>query len=236
MPQIRLITFDLDNTLWDVHSVIINAEATMRAWLTEHVPVYAQQIDTQKIQQLRSEVIAEQPALAHDVSAMRKAVLQRAFIVCGYQKKQARQLSQQAFDVFFDARQQVVFFPSALAVLTELAGEFRLGALTNGNADINAVGLGEYFSFAFSSADVGVSKPAPDMFHAALRHADVDAADTIHVGDNLIDDIAGAGQLGIHTIWTNHTNERPSENDHPPTETVSHLQQLPEAVEIIRNR
>ena len=236
MPQIQLITFDLDNTLWDVHSVIINAEATMRAWLAEHVPVYAQQIDTHQIQALRSSLIAEHPELAHDVSAMRKAVLQGAFIICGYQEKEARALAQQAFNVFFDARQQVVFFPGALTVLAELAGEFRLGALTNGNADINAVGLGQYFSFAFSSADVGVSKPAPDMFHAALRHAGVDAADTIHVGDNLVDDIAGAGQLGIHTIWTNHADERPSERDHAPTATVSHLQQLPEAVEIIRSR
>lgn len=235
MPQIRLITFDLDNTLWDVHSVIMNAEAAMRAWLAEHVPGYGQQIDTQQLQQLRSLAVAENPGLTHDVSALRKAVLQRAFVVCGYQEKAANALSQQAFDVFFEARQQVVFFPAALAVLEELAGEFRLGALTNGNADIHAVGLGQYFSFAFSSADVGVSKPAPDMFHAALRHAGVNAADTIHIGDNLIDDIAGAGQLGIHTIWTNHADESPSERDHEPTATVSHLQELPAAVEIIRN-
>lgn len=236
MPQIRLITFDLDNTLWDVHSVIINAEATMRAWLAEHVPVYGQQIDTQQVQQLRSSAVNENPALAHDVSALRKAVLQRAFVVCGYQEKAAHALSQQAFNVFFEARQQVVFFPGALTMLEELAGEFHLGALTNGNADINAVGLGQYFSFAFSSADVGVSKPAPDMFHAALRHAGVDAADTIHVGDNLVDDIAGAGQLGIHTIWTNHADVSPGERDHAPTAIVSHLEELPAAVELIRSR
>jgi HAD superfamily hydrolase (TIGR01549 family) len=236
MPQIRLITFDLDNTLWDVHSVIMNAEATMRAWLVERVPEYARQIDTEQIQQIRNSAMAENSALAHDVSAMRKAVLKRAFSICGYSDSEARGLSQRAFDVFFEARQQVVFFPAALAVLEELAAEFRLGALTNGNADINAVGLGQYFSFAFSSADVGVSKPAPDMFHAALRHAGVAAADTIHVGDNLVDDIAGAAALGIHTIWTNHADHASVERSHEPTAIVNHLKDLPDAVEIIRGR
>ena len=33
MPRIRFITFDLDNTLWDVGTVIRRAEASMNAWL-----------------------------------------------------------------------------------------------------------------------------------------------------------------------------------------------------------
>jgi putative hydrolase of the HAD superfamily len=154
--------------------------------------------------------------------------------LCGYSAAEARDRSAKAFAVFFEARQRVVFYPGALETLELLAGAHRLGALTNGNADIEAVGLGQFFSFAYSSADVGISKPAPDMFHAALRHADVTAADTIHVGDNLVDDIAGAGQLGIHTIWTNHADESASSASHPPSATVDHLDDLPAAVDAIK--
>lgn len=235
MPQIHLITFDLDNTLWDVHSVIVNAEAVMRTWLAERVPEYTTRLDAEEIARIRQTAIADNPALAHDVSAMRKAVLQRAIVSCGYPDKQARELGNQAFEVFFEARQQVSFFPGALTVLEALAGEFRLGALTNGNADIGRVGLNEYFSFAFSSADVGVSKPAPDMFHAALAHAGVGAADTIHIGDNLVDDIAGAAQLGIHTIWTNHADDTLENASHEPSAIVGRLEELPAAVEVIRS-
>ena len=38
MAEIRLITFDLDNTLWDVGQVIRHAETQMQAWLDEVVP------------------------------------------------------------------------------------------------------------------------------------------------------------------------------------------------------
>ena len=234
MADIQLITFDLDNTLWDVHSVIREAESAMRSWLDQQVPEYTARVTAEKIQTIRTQVLAEQPQLAHDVSNFRKAVLFAAISDAGYNTAEARRLAEAAFAVFFEARQQVVFFPGALNTLELLAGEYRLGALTNGNANIEAVGLGQYFSFAYSSADVGVSKPAPDMFHAALRHADVDAAATIHVGDNLVDDIAGAGQLGIHTIWTNHEDDSSDDASHPPSEVVDHLDDLPHAVEAIR--
>lgn len=236
MPDIQLITFDLDNTLWDVHSVIISAEAEMRQWLDENVPEYSATMTSDQVLAARTEVLAATPELAHDVSELRKAVLQRGMILCGYSDREAKERGDRAFAVFFEARQRVVFYPGAVTMLELLAAEHRLGALTNGNADIAAVGLAEYFSFAYSSADVGISKPAPDMFHAALRHADVAATATIHVGDNLVDDIAGAGQLGIHTIWTNHADESASDASHAPSETVGHLEDLPAAVQAIKSR
>jgi len=236
MAEIQVITFDLDNTLWDVNSVIKHADAQMRAWLDEHVPSLTLQQDAEAMQQLRTRLIAANPKLAHDVSAIRKAVLQEAIMLSGYPESQARKLALQAFEVFYEARQQVVFFEGALETLAMLAGEYRLGALTNGNASVEKTGLGRYFDFAYSSADVGVSKPAPDMFHAALRHCRVDAQATIHVGDNLVDDIQGAASIGIHTIWTNHLELEPAGARHQPTETVGHLNELPKAVENIQAR
>lgn len=236
MARIQVITFDLDNTLWDVDTVIRHADAEMRAWLNQHVPEYAQVLKVEKMQQLRASILAETPAIAHDVSAMRKVFLERAIVSCGYQPAEARALALQAFDVFYEARQQVVFFNGALETLATLAAEFRLGALTNGNANIEIIGLDQYFSFAFSSADVGISKPAPDMFHAALRHCRIDAHEAIHVGDNLVDDIQGAASIGIHTIWTNHANDELPDATHPPSEIVSHLKELPDAVDNIQAR
>ena len=37
MKQIKLITFDLDDTFWDIGPVIINAELTTRKWLEKKV-------------------------------------------------------------------------------------------------------------------------------------------------------------------------------------------------------
>ena len=41
--SIRLITFDLDDTLWDNRPVILGAEAAMRDWLALHTPRLAAQ-------------------------------------------------------------------------------------------------------------------------------------------------------------------------------------------------
>ncbi len=35
---LQLITFDLDDTLWDTAPVIVSAEAILREWLAEHAP------------------------------------------------------------------------------------------------------------------------------------------------------------------------------------------------------
>ncbi len=40
MAGIKLVTFDLDNTLWNVETVITNAERRMRTWLDERVPEF----------------------------------------------------------------------------------------------------------------------------------------------------------------------------------------------------
>ena len=37
MSKVQLITFDLDDTFWDIGPVIINAEMTTRKWLEEKV-------------------------------------------------------------------------------------------------------------------------------------------------------------------------------------------------------
>jgi putative hydrolase of the HAD superfamily len=150
----------------------------------------------------------------------------------GLSERQAREQARSAFLVFFEARQQVVFFEHALETLEALAGTYQLAALTNGNAHIEKIGLDRFFSFAFSSADVSASKPAPDIFHAALDRAGVSALQAIHVGDNLVDDIHGAGSVGMHTIWVQHPGQEEGGVHTQPSQTVpvERLSDLTDAV------
>lgn len=235
MAEIRLITFDLDNTLWDVGQVIRHAEAQMYAWLDDQVPDYRQSITADVLLEIRQQVVADRPELGHDVSGLREEVLFRGMQRLGMTTKDARARAKVAFQTFFEARQQVVFFEHALEALAHLAGDYQLAALTNGNAHVEKIGLDRYFSFAFSSADVSASKPAPDIFHAALDRAGVHADESIHVGDHLVDDIHGAGSVGMHTIWVRHPSQAESVAHTQPSETVDHLKDLPDAVRRIQD-
>jgi len=230
VADIRLITFDLDNTLWDVGQVIREAESAMNGWLDDHVPEYRRQLDREVVMALREAAIRERPDLGHDVSALREEVLYRGMRRLGINEAAARQHAADAFQMFYEARQQVVFFEHALETLADLAGRYRLAALTNGNANVASMGLDRYFSFALSAADVRASKPAPDIFHAALSAAGVAPAESIHVGDNLVDDIHGAAAVGMHTIWVNIGRAGVEDSDARPSEVVEHLRDLPTAV------
>ena len=66
------------------------------------------------------------------------------------------------------------------------------------------------------------------MFRAALAHTDVDKNQMIHVGDNPVDDIQGAAELGIATIWVNLGAQ--SVECPPATRVVHRLRDIPNAI------
>lgn len=227
---IQVVTFDLDNTLWDVGHVIGNAERILRAWFDARVPEMNRTIDAEAMIQLRTRIVREQPAIVHDLTALRRTTIQHAIEACGYPSKEARRLADEALAVFLDARHDVTYFDGALDVLEQLASRYQIGALSNGNADVFRLGLGEFFNFAFSAAEVGASKPAPEMFHAALAHAGAAPAEMVHVGDHPDDDIRAAADLGIHTLWVNLSGQ-PYPDDAPRTEEVRHLRDIPARIQ-----
>jgi putative hydrolase of the HAD superfamily len=97
----------------------------------------------------------------------------------------------------------VVFFEEVMPVLERLATRFTLGALSNGNANIDSVGLGDLFDFAFNAVAVGAAKPAPDMFVEACRYLGLAPAQIVHVGDDPEHDVLGAARVGLRTVWVN---------------------------------
>ncbi|MDH3642888.1 MAG: HAD-IA family hydrolase [Gammaproteobacteria bacterium] len=233
--ELKVITFDLDNTLWDVDRVIVNAERQMREWLGNHVPAYHKLFPPEAMFELRGELVARRPELRHDLSKLREALLFEAIRRCGYPEALAREYAHQAFALFFEARHEVEFFEGALESLAILSKHHILGALTNGNADFEKLKLERYFSFGFSAAGVGAGKPAPDMFHAALEHTGARPEEVVHVGDNLVDDVQGAAEVGMHTIWVNLTGAAAPSGSPAPTGTVSRVHDIPAAVVRISN-
>ena len=234
MPRLRVITFDLDNTLWNVRTVIGGAERRLVAWLEAEVPEAAAVYrNGEDLMALRSRLIDEQPQLAHDISGLRKAILRHVMRQSGHPEAQARRLAERAFEVLIEARHDIEFFDGALNALAKLSRRYALGSLTNGNADPKRLKLDRYFSFSFCAADVGASKPAPDLFEAALRHTGAAPHEAVHIGDHPIDDIAAAADLGLHTVWFNGPVQREMREEPasaPATVEITHLDELVDAV------
>lgn len=226
--SIRLITFDLDDTLWSVQPVIVAADNTLRAWLADNA-ARLDELPPERLQQLRHEVVQQQPELDRRVSELRYQVLLRALLQSGYAEREAQETAEQAFQVFLAARQNVELFADVLPTLEQLRRNYMLGALSNGNADVRRVGLGEYFSFALNADMLGVAKPEPQVFLAALARAQVKPWHSIHIGDHPQDDVFGAQQVGMRTIWFN-PEQKIWTGEREPDAQVSQISQLPEVI------
>ncbi|MBA6413292.1 HAD family hydrolase [Parahaliea sp. F7430] len=226
---ISLITFDLDNTLWDSEPALIRADQAQREWLLQHRPGTIEHHDQSSLWEFKKDLWKRHPQLSHHVSQLRIQTLYELQRVAGYSEEEAQRGAEQAFKVFLEQRQAVELYPEALEVLAVLASRYRLGALTNGNADIYKTEAARFFDFAFLAEDVGASKPAPDMFLAALKHCDLKANNTIHIGDSPEHDIQGAQAVGMYTVWMN-----PAQQAWPggesPHRVITNLRELPEAI------
>ena len=236
MPRIRVITFDLDNTLWDVYPVISGAEQRMVRWLEAAVPeVMALYTDGGAVADIRADLIDEQPAIVHDVSRLREELTYRCIRRAGRDAESSRQLARGAFGVFLEARHDIEFFDGALDVLERLSRHYILGSLTNGNADPKRLQLDRFFSFSFSAATVGTGKPAPDMFEKVLSHNGVLAEEAVHVGDHPIDDVQGASSVGMHTVWANGPEQRALRQAETAVEATVEIERLDELDDAIRH-
>lgn len=227
---IKVITFDLDDTLWETESVLDRAEQIVYSWLQLNAPKLCQQFSLSALRDWRINIYQQHPELAHQITQIRKTAVTKALCETGYHVDEASRLSDEAFQVFIEARHQVRFFDTAQPLLTALHGRYKLGALSNGNADIFLLELGQFFDFAFSAEKLNASKPAPDQFHAACKHCGIEATQLIHIGDSLKFDIAGAVNAGCHSIWFN-PQQAPLPAEMPqPSKQVSCLSEIPAAI------
>jgi putative hydrolase of the HAD superfamily len=227
---IKVLAFDLDDTLWDMRPTLIQAEKVLGSWLSGNCPDL--QYDVVSMRQFREEILRAEPALVADLSSLRKRVIQHALEMSGYSIEAAGDHANRAFDVFFEARNDVVFFAGVIESLQRLAASYTLGSLTNGNADIRKLGLADYFNFAFSAADVGSPKPAPDLFRAAVHHTGADPGEMIYIGDHPLLDIDAASEFGLNTIWVNR-GAKAFSGKHSPDQEITDLAHLPDAVKEI---
>ena len=225
------LSFDLDNTLWDVDSIIIAAERLLKDWMRNNVPEALEHYKADNLANIRSQLVTQHPSMVHDLSFMRLQVLTEVMLQTGLDKKNAQSCAQTAFDIFFEARNNVVFYEGALEVLTLLSEQYTLFALTNGNADIHRAGVGHLFQGALSSADVGAKKPDPKIFQALVDQHQLDHHTVIHIGDNLVDDIEGANNAGFKSLWVNLAGHNRQNDQAQPHAEVNHLKQLPDAIE-----
>ena len=201
--SIKVITFDLDDTFWDITPVIIRAEVETRKWIEKQLDSAIEWGNLEEFINLRKRLIAENHSLEYDLSALRKASLKYHVNKFFKNKTDLDNFVNEAFGIFFKYRQQVKLFAGVKKFLKKISAEIDLGILTNGNADIKLIGIDKFFKCSISSKDVCSNKPDPKHFEEAARFFNVNINQILHIGDDPINDVRGAIDAGAHAIWFN---------------------------------
>lgn len=222
LSRIRAITLDLDDTLWPIWPCIERAEQVLHAWLLQHAPATAAlYADPHSRRSIREETEQRWAAQAHDLSLLRRESIRITLERAG----EDTALAEPGFDLFFAERMRVTLFEDAIPVLDWMAKRWPLYAISNGNADVRRVGLGDYFSGSVNAREAGVGKPDPKIFLMAAQALDVAPEQILHVGDDAALDVLGALGVGMQAVWVNRSEHLWSYAQHPHA-TVASMSEL----------
>jgi len=197
----KAILFDLDDTLWPIAPVILQAEESVYAWLREHAPRVAERFTIDTLRRARLDLLARQPEFHLDLGRLRRTALLAAFAEAG---EEAHKVDA-AMERYFAARNTVVTYDDVLPGLERLRGRLLVGSVSNGNADLGTIGLAHHFKVSVAAHRFGVAKPDAAIFLAACRELDVAPQDAVYVGDDVLLDVQGAQRAGLRAVWMNRT-------------------------------
>ena len=201
--KIKLITFDLDDTVWPNHKVIVDAEKALWSFLMIKVPQVKDQLNEDNINRIRVDLVEKDNSLKFNLTKFRKEVVKALLLELGLDENEAIYYSNESFNEFFKVRNKVQLYKDAKTILERLHRKVLIGSLSNGNADLEIIGINSFFDFSVNSKDVGSNKPSPPHFLKALEVASCDADEAIHVGDCPVNDVGGARNCNINAIWFN---------------------------------
>jgi putative hydrolase of the HAD superfamily len=103
-----------------------------------------------------------------------------------------------------------VLFPHVHEVLRRLKSYgYAIGLVSNTGRTWGRVlrpiqddlGIGALFDVRIFSDEVGVRKPDPRIFEAALEGIRLRPEETVHIGDDIGADVEGAKAVGMHAVW-----------------------------------
>jgi putative hydrolase of the HAD superfamily len=222
LNDVRAICFDLDNTLWEVEPVLVRAERILADWLRARYPRIPERFSTDDMFEMRAALLREQPHQAHDFTFLRRETLARLATAVGYE----RAVAHEAFAVWHAARNECVPFAEVVPALRALGTRFRLATLSNGNADLGAIGLAHHFEISLHAGALGCAKPDARAYGELARALQLKPAEILFVGDDPQADIAGPRGVGMQTVWMNRGANLWPSGMHPADHVIAGLDGL----------
>ncbi|KAL4219129.1 Haloacid dehalogenase-like hydrolase domain-containing protein 3 [Mactra antiquata] len=205
MSPIRLVTFDVTNTLIRVLGSVGKNYANVAS-------IYGKTVEPEKLD------IAFRAVYKHNIKEFPNFgvhnnltpfkwwtnVVVETFKAAGSDGKELEQIANHLY-IMFSTQTGWEVVPGAINILSLLKQNgVKIGIISNFDDRLEKIlaelSLIHYFDFVIASAIVKVAKPEAEIFKMALKKSDVKPEEVIHVGDNVNTDYFGAKDVGLNSV------------------------------------
>ncbi len=184
--EVRVVSFDLDNTLWNTSATIDAANDALASFLDSRKivqPIRVEKVMGELFQKNMSRYcpLDEKAKAPVYLTLLRKDAIRNILEEAnGYSAEEATTVSEEAFELWVQARHDAILnnmAVSAVNCLKEISSMQRkdghriiIGAITDGNSDPKRVqALAPFFDFCINAESVGVGKPDKRVYLEAIR-------------------------------------------------------------------
>ena len=241
--MLKALFLDMDETLCDTpganeqakelmaleSETLFGAKLNGREFAEAYVTgIYREWTDNQRARYMP--IIEQQSEEAFRVQLIRDLLAERSV---GNVSKKIAQALQDKFDN--DRIAAFDFYPGMMEWLAEARKIFTLVVITNGPEftqipKLERVNMAAHVDHIIIGGQEPEEKPYPSIFMKALKLANCEAHEVIHVGDSLASDIAGAHNSGITSVWIQHQRPLDAELGINPHHMVMHPSEIPALV------
>ena len=214
MPNHHLF-FDLDRTLWDFEKNSENAlKELFRNKLSNRIESFDRFHRTYKNENALLWKKYGKGKITKDY--LRSARFMKTLVKFEiYDNELVEELSDGYVNI---SPRQTALFPNAhesLSYLKDLG--YQMHIITNGFKEVQHIklencNLTQYFDFILCSDEIGINKPAPEIFAHALANTGAKASESVMIGDDYDVDVMGAIRHGLHGIHFDPQGKRKNNN------------------------
>ena len=224
--------FDVTHIFFDVDGTLVDFVGAMRAGLhaaAEHASdSTATPITSEHLLESHRLVSADSDWVGQSWGAMRRESFRRVVAETRSTDADAEAVADELIRTYYEARlRAMTVYPDveeALGALQERG--LTMIAASNGNVELQSVGLDRYFVGTHYASEVGVAKPDPKFFSLAAETHSVHPASALVVGDRIDNDYEPARAAGMHAVLIDRSI-------HSADAAVLRIERLTEVVELV---
>ncbi len=197
--KIKVISFDLDDTLWDNSGIIERCQKALLSFLTKQHPPVKNHFTVDSMERIAHQLQQQKDPVFENMTVLRKAVIRQML-----QETQGDlSLINPAFAIFYHWRNQIQIPAITIEVLQHLKKKYTLVATSNGNSNLYKIGLDKYFDRHLIAGIDGRAKPSPEMLNKLLDDYQIAIDELVHIGDSHETDIMSATSAMVASLHFN---------------------------------